>query len=268
MDPCQRKTSHDWEEPLQIFDDHYNSFIELPPHNPAHPKRRAIVMDCEMVGIPHNLSEVARICVVDYLTGDVLIDCFVDPVEQVHDWRSRFSGITKENMAEAKYDKNCFPNWRAARAAVLQFVDANTTLIGTALQNDLKILRLVHSKIVDCGILAQQKVGSPWTRNWGLKNLCKDILDLDIQISAHGHNPLEDCMATREVVLWMTFLSKERFNDWADVKREQEEKRFVEETRKAKERNEKDSQERAQKEFDAAGGYDQYLRDGYGLPES
>ena len=72
-------------------------------------------------------------------------------------------------------------------------------------------------------------------------------------------------MAAREVVLWMTFTAKDRFEDWANWKRKEEELRFAEVQRKDKERRERVEEEGEQAKVDEAGGWDAYLMREYGI---
>lgn len=59
-----------------------------------------LALDCEMVGVgPFGLeSALARVTIVNYV-GDIVLDEFVRPQEQVTDWRTPVSGIRKEHMA-------------------------------------------------------------------------------------------------------------------------------------------------------------------------
>lgn len=71
-----------------------------------------VAIDCEMVGTgpQGRLSELARCSVVNY-EGDVIYDKYVQPELPIVDYRTRWSGITKQHM------KNAIP-FKAAQAEV------------------------------------------------------------------------------------------------------------------------------------------------------
>ncbi|KAL3478117.1 ribonuclease H-like domain-containing protein [Aspergillus californicus] len=171
-------------------------------------KRKAIVLDCEMVGVGEwCLDELAFLSAVDFFTGEVLIHGYVQPTQKVTQWRSRYSGVTRQAMAAAVDAGRALPGWESARQALWHYSDANTVLIGHGLQSDLKVLRLVHPKIVDTSILTSERVFNPdpevsLRRLWALKALAKEFLDRNIQVGKKGHDCLEDTFATRDVAIW------------------------------------------------------------------
>lgn len=71
-----------------------------------------VAIDCEMVGTgpQGRLSELARCSVVNY-EGDVIYDKYVQPELPIVDYRTRWSGITKQHM------KNAIP-FKTAQAEV------------------------------------------------------------------------------------------------------------------------------------------------------
>ncbi|CAO2658541.1 Nn.00g062640.m01.CDS01 [Neocucurbitaria sp. VM-36] len=216
--------------------------LPTPVHDPQVPKRGAVALDCEMVGVNKNGSEVARISAIDCLSGEVLIDTLVQPTQPVTDWRTKFSGITKKAMTAAVVSKRALKGWPAARAELWEHIDSNTILIGQALYHDLDALRMQHWRIVDSAILAKDAVGPGVSRQWGLKNLCKQLLGIDIQSNGKkGHDSVEDAFAAREVVLWCIG-HQEELAKWAKAQR-------AEYFRKKKELEEKRAKRRLQQEL-------------------
>jgi hypothetical protein len=60
-----------------------------PAYDPKNAKLSSVALDCEMVGVSEkNISEIARISAIDYLTGEILIDTLVQPTQPVKDWRT------------------------------------------------------------------------------------------------------------------------------------------------------------------------------------
>ncbi|KAL2854457.1 ribonuclease H-like domain-containing protein [Aspergillus pseudoustus] len=172
-------------------------------------KRKAIALDCEMVGIgaSGNRDALAFLSAVDFITGEVLINNYVQPPERVKQWRSRVSGVTAAGMAAAVAARRALFGWESARQALWEFADDNTVLIGHTLNNDLRVLRIIHFKVVDSAILTGDLAFNPepdarLRRIWGLKTLAKALLNRDIQTGRYGHNCLEDTFATRDVVIW------------------------------------------------------------------
>ena len=188
-----------------------------------------------MVGVAGGWNEVIRFSAVDYLTGEVLLDAFVQPAVRIYDWRSRYSGVTPAIFEEARSQGRVMEGgWREARAALWSLMSPDTILIGQALNNDLEVLRMIHAKVVDSGILAKAMAGGASSgSSVGLKTLCVELCGIEVQNHGKkGHDSVEDCLAAREVVLFMTRCPSE-FGAWGKAKREEEKKRTEEEKAKA-----------------------------------
>ncbi|KAJ0419434.1 ribonuclease H-like domain-containing protein [Aspergillus carlsbadensis] len=193
------------------------------------PKRKAIALDCEMVGVgpKGNQDALAFLSAVDFFTGEVLINNYVQPTEKIKQWRSRVSSVTPPGLAAAVASGQAIFGWEAARKALWEHVDANTVLIGHSLDNDLRVLRILHFKVVDSAILTGELVFDPapdarLRRSWALKTLAKALLNRDIQVGKHGHNCLEDTFATRDVVIWC-LKYPDQAAAWADGARKEHE---------------------------------------------
>ncbi|KAI9768887.1 MAG: hypothetical protein M1839_003864 [Geoglossum umbratile] len=214
-------------------------FASTPSHSlQARKKCQAVALDCEMAGVKGATSEVVLLCAVDYLTGETLVNKLIKPSKRVVDWRTRVSGVTAEAMAAAIAQGQALDGWQEARQELWSHVDADTVLIGHSLQNDLDVLRVVHTRVVDSAILARNAAGG--RRQWGLKSLCDELLGLEIQgYERKGHDCLEDTLAAREVVLWCT-QNPQALEDWGRVKGE-------EEARKEEARREEAKKEKAKK---------------------
>lgn len=217
----------------------FGVFSSSPSNASRIPKRAAVALDCEMVGIKGGESELALLSAVDYITGEVLINTLIYPKEKVVDWRTRFSGITPSAMSLAKSQGQTLNGWEEARAELWKHIDTKTILVGHALHHDLDVLRMIHTLIVDSAILAKNAVGAGVTRQWGLKTLCKEFLSTQIQDHGKkGHDCLEDTYATREVVLWCASNEAE-FKAWgiaanAEERRRQEEREARRKEKEAK----------------------------------
>lgn len=209
-------------------------------------KRFAVAVDCEMVGVvsgreagrwEKERSEVVRVAAVDVATGEVLMDAWVRPEGWVRNWRSFVTGVTPAAFAEAgRQGKVVSGGWRAARERLWRFVGAETVLVGHALQNDLKALRMVPGRVVDTSILSSQAAaaaepgysccpdpdealllppGRPGGRQlWGLGRLGRELMLDEAQRESGAHCPLEDARAVRALILSMLG-EPERLAAWA-----------------------------------------------------
>ncbi|KAG6911188.1 hypothetical protein DXG01_003055 [Tephrocybe rancida] len=172
-----------------------HAFSLLQPASPE-PKRTALdvaAMDCEMVYSTGGMR-VARVSVVDG-AGLQVFDEFVrmDEGVEIIDYITRFSGITPENYATAVLPL------AAIRRSLDALIDAHTILIGHALDNDLKTLRIVHHRCVDTVVLFPHRMGAPYRRS--LKDLVREHLGSLIQTdSTVGHSSVEDAAATLDLV--------------------------------------------------------------------
>lgn len=79
------------------------------------------------------------------------------------DYNTRFSGITAENHSKAVLPL------ASIRKSLDALINANTILIGHALDNDLKTLRMIHGQCVDTVMLFPHRAGHPYRR--ALKDL-------------------------------------------------------------------------------------------------
>ncbi|RAO64750.1 uncharacterized protein BHQ10_000762 [Talaromyces amestolkiae] len=235
----------------------YSAFRQT-PQALEQPKRKVVAIDCEMVGLWKNTDCVALLCAVDVLTGETLMNTYVDPVSKVLAWRSTVSGITRRSMTDAIEQGQTLRGWAAAREALWEYIDAETIIVGHALQNDLNVLGIFHPRIVDTAILASQVV-FPETENkkfpesYGLKRLLLSWLNMNIQTGKKGHDCLEDTLATRELAIWCA-RNPDVLKSWGLQMRVAYEARKLaiqqareEAKRRAKEAAKKDAEEGAEK---------------------
>ncbi|KAF8459610.1 ribonuclease H-like domain-containing protein, partial [Terfezia claveryi] len=140
-------------------------------------------LDCEMVGCgpppPHELSQLARVSIVNYL-GLPILDIFVLPVSPVTDWRTPISGVRPSDMA------NAIP-FSTAREQV-QTLLRGRILIGHALHNDLKALNLKHPRrdVRDTSQLEILRKIYGNGRTPALRRLSKEVLGVEIQGGEHS----------------------------------------------------------------------------------
>ncbi|PWY64454.1 hypothetical protein BO83DRAFT_402559 [Aspergillus eucalypticola CBS 122712] len=224
---CTVFSAHEFAAP----DAKLGEMAPTPAYNRA--ARKAVVLDCEMVGVlgadGRECSEVVRLSAVDFLSRELIIDTYVSPQGHVISWRTKFSGVNPSVLAEKTREGKLIKGWRAARDLLWQFIDARTVLIGHSLNNDLAVLGMIHTRIVDSAIMTRVAVGEDCQRHWALKTLCHQLLDREIQAGNDGHDCVEDTYAAREVILWC-LRNAFKLQAWAA-----EERRIIAEKYKKKE---------------------------------
>ncbi|KAH9853502.1 Rexo1 protein [Lenzites betulinus] len=159
------------------------------------PALDVVALDCEMIYTTGGMR-VARVSVIDS-AGKEIFDEYVQMDEGVEaiDLNTRFSGITDETLASALMPL------AAIRRSMDAFINAHTIIIGHALENDLKTLRMIHHRCVDTAVLFPHPAGPPYRR--ALRALAKEYLGQTIQAAgAAGHSSVEDSVATLDLVRW------------------------------------------------------------------
>ena len=176
---------------------------------------RAVCFDCEM-GYTALGLELIRVTAVSWPSGDALLDVLVRPLGTVIDLNSRFSGVWPEHYVQASPHASggasmaldpgakspslpVVDSPAAARDLLLAHLTPTTPLLGHAIDNDLRAIRLCHPTIVDTVLLFSHPRGLPFRR--GLRVLAREQLGRRIQTGgARGHDSLEDARATGDLV--------------------------------------------------------------------
>lgn len=201
----------------------------LPRKDGSRGTRKAVAIDCEMVGVAGGKSELVSLSVIDFLTGEQVIHSLVKPRVPIRDWRTKIHGISPAVMTMACAKGETLDGWQSARSELFKHVDENTVLVGHALHHDLAVLHIQPARVVDSQILASDAVFSETdtkTPYWGLglKDVCSGLLGLNIRQHDHvggskAHDALEDALAAREVVL-CCLEQPSTYNTWVVEKRE------------------------------------------------
>ncbi|XP_003788706.1 apoptosis-enhancing nuclease [Otolemur garnettii] len=155
-----------------------------------------VAIDCEMVGTgPRGrVSELARCSVVSY-HGDVLYDKYIRPEMPIVDYRTRWSGITRQHMRKA------IP-FQVAQKEILKLLKGKV-VVGHALHNDFQALKYVHPRSQTRDTTYVPNLLSPpgpHTRaRVSLKDLALQLLHKKIQVGQHGHSSVEDATTAMEL---------------------------------------------------------------------
>ncbi|KAM6037909.1 LOW QUALITY PROTEIN: interferon-stimulated 20 kDa exonuclease-like 2 [Theristicus caerulescens] len=166
-----------------------------PPGFPCQPSK-LVAIDCEMVGTGPGgrTSDLARCSIVSYW-GDIMYDQYIRPAAPIVDYRTRWSGIRRQHMADA------VPFGKAQRE-ILRILSGKI-VVGHAIYNDFKALKYFHPKALTRDTskipLLNRKGGFPENAAISLKRLTKELLHKDIQVGKSGHSSVEDARATMEL---------------------------------------------------------------------
>ncbi|KAF8640083.1 hypothetical protein AX17_001323 [Amanita inopinata Kibby_2008] len=164
-------------------------------------------IDCEMIYTTGGLR-VARVSVVDG-AGSQVFDQLIRMDDGI---QVMFSGITHESHSKALLPL------ASIRETLESFISPETILVGHALENDLKTLRIIHHNCVDTAILFPHRTGPPYKRS--LRDLVRENLGKIIQAGGGtvGHSSVEDAIAAIDLVRWY-ILNKSRDGPTNSTKR-------------------------------------------------
>lgn len=195
---CSQHPLHVWNGAVVGINGPYNDFVHTRPRSEKqkHKTPKIYAIDCEMSYTGLGL-EVTKVSVVGY-DGSLVYEHFVRPQAKIIDYNTRFSGITEKDLSPDS--NNSIKTFAQVQQDLLKLFDADTILIGHGLDNDLRVLRLVHKTIVDTSLIFSHSTGYPYRRS--LKNLTKSFLKRDIQCSDLGHSSFEDSRACLELMMW------------------------------------------------------------------
>ena len=136
----------------------YDEFMPPPPPSdgPSPCFVDAVALDCEMVMARSAGSVLARATLVRAPTGEVLIDTYVKPQEEVVDYVTKYSGITAEILEPIQ------TTLKDVQAELKRYISTNTIVIGHSLENDFKACGMkVNCKIVDTAQQYPHPAGLP-----------------------------------------------------------------------------------------------------------
>lgn len=194
---CSQADAHVWNGYVAGYNGPLDDFVETQPLDtiPYEGHEGAYAMDCEMSYTGFGL-EATKVTVVA-TDGRLVYEKFIRPKARIIDYNTRFSGITKKDLSAKNGSVLTLPE---VQEDLLKFISAGTILIGHALENDLRALKLIHYTIIDSSIIFPHLNGLGFKHS--LKTLTSNILKRSIQTSDMGHSSFEDSRACLEIVLW------------------------------------------------------------------
>lgn len=147
-------------------------------------------IDCEMVETG-NGSELGRISIINE-KFECVYDTCVKPDSPVVDYRTKFSGLSESILADVT------TTLKDVHEAVTSLLPPNSILLGHSLENDFHAMKFRHPFVIDTSCIFTP-LATP-TAKPGLRKLCKELLEMDIQTSEGGHDPVEDATACMKLV--------------------------------------------------------------------
>ncbi|KAL1110291.1 hypothetical protein AAG570_008368 [Ranatra chinensis] len=154
-------------------DDCLEGFVKTRPNNKLLSDMHAGVfaVDCEMCYTVRG-SEITRVTVID-LNGKACFDKMIKPDFPILDYCTRFSGVTESDLVGIT---DRLPD---IQKMLLKFINDKTILIGHSLDNDLRVLKILHNNVVDTSVVFPHKMGPP--RKSALRYLAQEFLNVKIQ---------------------------------------------------------------------------------------
>ena len=147
-------------------------------------------IDCEMC-LTNAGSELTRISVVNE-KHEVVYESLVKPYNDITDYLTRFSGITKSLLNDvSKRLQDVQDDLRA-------ILPPDAILVGQSLNTDMHALKMMHPYIIDTSLL--YNFTGERTRKPKLKTLAREFLKEDIQMGTAGHCSTEDSLAALKLV--------------------------------------------------------------------
>ncbi|KAM7184781.1 hypothetical protein V8F20_012075 [Naviculisporaceae sp. PSN 640] len=173
------------------------------------------------------------VTLMDYFTGEKLVDSLIRPDYTVLDWRTKETGLTQEMMSRAMDNGDRYlDGWEAARDKVWEYIDEDTIVMGHTVCKSLWALRMVHGLVVDLRISIWRY--SDYFGFWNIQSeeihhdiertldtLAFDLLGLRIGVrrlisgkpEVAPRDPVEDGLAAREIMTWC-MNNREIVTDW------------------------------------------------------
>uniref|UniRef100_A0A182JSR9 Exonuclease domain-containing protein n=1 Tax=Anopheles christyi TaxID=43041 RepID=A0A182JSR9_9DIPT len=174
------------------LENRYKRFVTTSDsYKPVNSRSPMYGIDCEMCGAVGGKSVLTRVSMVDE-AGKVVYNELVQPYEKIVDYRTKFSGITASMLRDVR------TTLADVQRQVRELLPPDAILVGHSLNSDLLAMEMLHPYVIDTSII-YNITGNPMHKQ-KLKILTKKFLDQDIQGSTGGHDSIEDCAASLELV--------------------------------------------------------------------
>ncbi|CAH0694135.1 unnamed protein product [Spodoptera exigua] len=157
---------------------------------PVTPSSPMFGIDCEMC-LTNAGSELTRISVVNE-KHEVIYESLVKPYNDITDYLTKFSGITKSLL------HNVTKRLEDVQNDLRTLLPPDSILVGQSLNTDMHALKMMHPYIIDTSLL--YNFTGERTRKPKLKTLAREFLKENIQMGTDGHCSTEDSLAALKLV--------------------------------------------------------------------
>lgn len=150
-------------------------------------------LDCEFCEAASG-KVLTRVSIVNF-QGEVVLDTYVKPKEEITNYVTKYSGITPELL------ENVETTLQDVQQKLVELISADDILVGHSLESDLNVMKIKHCRIVDTSITFQHVRGPPLKP--ALKWLTTTYLNRTIQNgeqTGKGHSSVEDATACLDLV--------------------------------------------------------------------
>lgn len=169
----------------------FRGFVETQLKPEKDPSGHGIyALDCEMCYTAYG-PELSRVTVVNY-NEQVVYDKLVKPKHKILNYITWASGISKGDLYGVS------TTLVDVQQDLLGIFSDKTILIGHSIENDMKALKIFHTRFIDTARLYPSERGPKY--KWALKNLVADHLGYSIQ-DGTGHDSKEDAVAALRLVM-------------------------------------------------------------------
>lgn len=192
---CTTVDGHVWNGYEMGFNGPLDGFVCTEDSSKIDNELNVFALDCEMCYTGKGL-EVTKVTLVSS-DGQKVYEKFVRPATKIIDYNTRFSGITKKDLTAKNNQVATLPE---VQQDLLHFINADTILIGHALENDLRVLKIIHDNVIDTSVCFPHENGPGFKHS--LRFLTSKYLSRSIQDSDQGHSSFEDSRACLELMLW------------------------------------------------------------------
>ena len=192
---CKQEDNHVYQHKVigvEVLPNPYHGFVSTSRSKIGErgkASRDVVSLDCEMVYTISGMK-IAQVVVVD-VQGLVKYSTFVNPFEKILSYNTEHSGVRKEDLEGPGVKR-----LQQVQEELCVVISDRTIIIGHALHNDLKVLKLLHNLIVDTKILYAH------TGMNSLRELALRFLSIDIRHSPEtGHDCVLDARAALDLAL-------------------------------------------------------------------
>ncbi|KAK8936694.1 Small RNA degrading nuclease 3 [Platanthera zijinensis] len=178
---------------FRFFDD--KDWVVVPTYYKSKGKKskNMLAVDCEMVLCHDDTEEVVEVCVVDKKLK-VMLKSLVKPSKPVADYRTEITGVSAEDLEGV----TC--SFSDIQKSMVKLLRSGTILVGHSVHSDLRVLKIVHHRVIDTAYIFKFSEGPP-TCTPSLNSLCEAVLGYKVRKEGEPHDCRKDAESAMRLVL-------------------------------------------------------------------